>query len=65
MAILHLDVWTNDGPSVTGKRLVRGTAHNPETGQATQVASSDELRALIQTSDDAFTIVVAELTDPI
>lgn len=63
MAILYLDVWTNDGPSVTGKRPVRGTARNPVTGQTTPISSGDELRALIQKADDTFTIVVTELTD--
>lgn len=64
MAILHLDVWTNDGPSVTGKRPVRGTARDPQTGKTTRITSGAELRALLEKSDAPITIVVAELTDP-
>lgn len=64
MAILHLDVWTNNGPSVTGKRPVRGTVTDPATGKATRVASGAELRDLLEKSDAPITIVVAELTNP-
>jgi hypothetical protein len=64
MDIFHLDVWINDGPSVTGRRAARGAVHNSATGDAAVIASGDELRAFLQdTACDDFAIVVAELSD--
>lgn len=60
----RLEVWTNDGPSVTGRRPVRGALTDPATGEVTPVSSADELRTLLQNTGDGFAIVIAEITDP-
>jgi hypothetical protein len=65
MDIFHLDVWINDGPSVTGRHTAQGAVYNASTGDTAVITSGDELRAFLQdTAGDDLAIVVAEFTDP-
>ena len=65
MTILHLHVWTNDGPSVTGRRPVRAVLEDPTSGRQEHIDSADDLRALLDTeSGDGVTIVVADIAEP-
>ena len=65
MTPFRLEMWTNDGPSVTGRRPVHAAAHHPKTGERAPISSDDDLREfLLDAGDDGVAIMVAELAQP-
>jgi hypothetical protein len=62
---LRLDLWTNNGPTVTGRRPVRASVTHPATGDEACVPDSAALRDLLKAvAGNGAVIAVAEITDP-
>lgn len=65
MKTFRLRVWTNNGPSVTGRRPMRGVVEDPENGRQEPIANADDLRAFLDAEVGAGTaIIVADIADP-